>query len=393
MITYLLDHASPQLHLVILTRTDPPLPLSRLRVRNQLVEIRADQLRFTREEIATFLNEAMGLRLSTGDIAALEGRTEGWIAGLQLAAVAMQDGKDVHGFISAFTGSHYYIMDYLAEEVLSLQSETVRSFLLQTSILERMCGPLCDAVVDADQPESVDGQLMLETLEQMNLFLIPLDDERHWYRYHHLFADVLNRHLEQQFPHQLPDLHRRASRWYEQNGLIYDAIHHALMAGDQEHAAQLVDQYGCELLMRGEVVNLLTWIEAVEPYSQTLPWIAIQKAWALCLTGQLDRAEGPFQTAERLVSALEVTDNVQDDVRSSNGSPGLSREYAGGDPPGRTACPAGAGLFTRQQRFLLRPAKCSNFHSRRCQLDERQSGRSPTRLHGCCHDQPGCRKQ
>jgi len=284
MIAYLLDHASPQLHLVILTRTDPPIRLSRLRARNQLLEIRVDQLRFTREEITTFLNQTIELKLPASDIAALEGRTEGWIAGLQLAAVAMQDGKDVHSFISAFTGSHYYIMDYLAEEVLSLQGEKVRSFLLQTSILERMCAPLCQAVVDADQPECVDGRLMLATLEQMNLFLIPMDDERHWYRYHHLFADVLNRHLEQQFPHQLPNLHRRASRLYEQNGLIYDAIHHALMAGDQEHAAQLVDQYGCELLLRGEVVNLLSWIEAVEPYSRTRPWIAIQKAWAHCLT-------------------------------------------------------------------------------------------------------------
>ena len=156
MVAHLLDHMPPQMHLVLLTRTDPPLPLSRLRVRSQLAEIRADQLRFTRDEIAAFLNEAMELRLSTGDIAALEMRTEGWIAGLQLAAIAlqshiaMQDGKDIHSFVSAFTGSNYYIMDYLAEEVLSLQSERVRSFLLQTSILERMCGPLCNAVVEAD---------------------------------------------------------------------------------------------------------------------------------------------------------------------------------------------------------------------------------------------------
>ena len=247
MVAYLLDHIPAQMHLVLLTRTDPPLPLSRLRVRSQLAEIRADQLRFTREEIAAFLNEAMGLRLSTGDIADLEMRTEGWIAGLQLAAIAlqshiaMQDGKGIHSFVSAFTGSNYYIMDYLAEEVLSLQSESVRSFLLQTSILERMCGALCNAVVEADTPEQLDGQRMLETLEQMNLFLIPLDDERHWYRYHHLFADVLNRHLELQFAGKLPNLHRRASQWFEQNGFIHDAIQHALRAGDQVHAAQLVD--------------------------------------------------------------------------------------------------------------------------------------------------------
>jgi LuxR family transcriptional regulator, maltose regulon positive regulatory protein len=309
MMTYLLDHVPSQMHLLLLSRTDPPLPLSRLRVRNQLVEIRADQLRFRRDEIALFLNEAMRLDLSTEDIAAMEVRTEGWIAGLQLASIAMQGDKDVHSFVSAFTGSHYYIMDYLAEEVLSLQSETMRSFLLQTSILERMCGPLCNAVVGADTPETIDGQFMLETLEQMNLFLIPLDEERRWYRYHHLFADVLNRHLEQQLTSQVPKLHYRASRWYETNGLMYDAIRHAIMSGDQEHTAQLVDQNGCQLLMRGEVINLLSWIEAVEPYSQSLPWIAIQKAWALCLTGQLGRAEGPLQIAERLVSALEVSDN------------------------------------------------------------------------------------
>ncbi len=310
-LTFILEHQPPQMHLVLLTRTDPPLPLARLRVRNQLVDIRADHLRFTPDEIAVFLNKVMGLKLSADDIAAMEARTEGWIAGLQLAALSMQGCQDIHGFVSAFTGSHYYIMDYLVEEVLKLQPERVRSFLLETSILDRMCGPLCDAVVEADRKEPVEGQAMLEALEQMNLFLIPLDDERRWYRYHHLFADVLNRRLEHLFPHQLLELHRRASQWYELNGFIPEATHHALMAGDQRRVAQLVEQNGCSLIMRGEVVTLLKWIEAVESYSQTHPWLAIQKAWALSLTGRLDQVEQTLQPAERLISSLEPTVEVR----------------------------------------------------------------------------------
>lgn len=314
ILAHFLDHLPPRLHVLLLSRTDPPLPLARLRARNQLIDIRADQLRFTRQEIALFLNEAMGLKLSSRDIIALETRTEGWIAGLQLASLTLQahllapGGQDVHGFISAFTGSQYYIMDYLAEEVLKLQTEPVRSFLLQSSILDRMCGPLCDNVVETG---SIAGQAMLEALEQMNLFIVPLDGERRWYRYHHLFADVLNRQLEQLYPHQLPDLHRRAFQWYEQNGFIAEAIHHARLAGEKEYAARLVDQNGCTLLMRGEVVTLLNWIEAVEPYSRTLPWIAIQKIWSLCLTGQSDQAEGPLQTAEQLLASLELTDETR----------------------------------------------------------------------------------
>ncbi len=321
MVTHLLEHIPPQMHLLLLTRTDPPVPLAKLRARNQLTEIRVAQLRFTQTEIAFFLNEELGLRLSSNDITALEVRTEGWIAGLQLAAIALQatdsqahmaaqGGQDVHAFVSAFTGSHKYIMDYLAEEVLRLQAEPIRSFLLQSSILDRMCGPLCDNVVETSQAGPVNGQATLEALEQANLFIVPLDGDRHWYRYHYLFAAVLNRCLEQLYPDRVPDLHRRASLWYEQNGFISEAIQHARMAGDQERAAQLVDQNGCLLLMRGEVVNLLKWIEAVEPRSQTKPWIAIQKAWALCLTGQLEQVEGPLQAAEGLISSRELTDDV-----------------------------------------------------------------------------------
>jgi LuxR family maltose regulon positive regulatory protein len=305
IVTYLLDHGPPQMHLVLLTRTDPPLPLSRLRVRYQLVDIRADQLRFTRDEITYFLIEVMGLKLSPDDIAAMETKTEGWIAGLQLAGVSMQGVNDVHRFVSAFTGSHYYIMDYLTEEVLKRLPERVSLFLLQTSMLGRMCGSLCEAVVEPGVIEQTNGQAMLEDLERMNLFLLPLDDERHWYRYHHLFAEVVNLRLTHLFPQQLPELHNRASHWYEQNSMISEATHHAIMSGNQARAAQLVEQNGCSLLMRGEGFTLLKWVESVVPYTHTHPWLSILKAWGLALTGHLDQVEPTLQTAEGLFSPLD----------------------------------------------------------------------------------------
>jgi LuxR family maltose regulon positive regulatory protein len=191
-LTFLLDHLPPQMHLVIASRADPPLPLARLRTRSQLTELRAADLRFTPDEAAAFLNQAMGLSLSPEDVAALEARTEGWIAGLQLAALSMQGRDDIPGFIAAFTGSQHYILDYLVEEVLQRQPESIQAFLLQTSILERMTGPLCDALTDTG-----DGQTMLDRLEHANLFIAPLDDERHWYRYHRLFADFLRARLRQ----------------------------------------------------------------------------------------------------------------------------------------------------------------------------------------------------
>ncbi len=304
MFTHLFEHTPPQMHTIILSRTDPPLPLSRWRVRNRLMDIRADQLRFTPKEITGFLNEIMKLRLSHDEITALEVRTEGWIASLQLAAISMQGIKNKHEFISQFAGSHYYIMDYLVEEVIKNQPESVFSFLLQTSILDRLSAPLCEAVVNPDSNNPLIGQHALEDLERLNLFVVPLDEDRRWYRYHHLFADVLNHRLEQLFPAQIPDLHRRASHWYEQNGFFHEAIDHALAAGDRDRAAHLVDQNGCSLLMRGEVINLLKWIESVEPASQTFPWIAIQKAWSLSLSGEYDRAKIAIQNAERLISAL-----------------------------------------------------------------------------------------
>ena len=232
---FLLDHLPPGLHVVIASRADPALPLARLRARGELAEIRAAELRFTPDEAAAYLNEMMGLELTARDVAALEARTEGWIAALQLAALSMQGRDDVAGFIAGFAGDDRYVVDYLAEEVLQRQTDRVQAFLLQTSILGRLSGPLCDAVTGHGG-----GKAMLEALDRGNLFLVSLDDRRRWYRYHHLFADVLQARLLDEQPGQMPELHRRASAWYEQNGEQSLAIGHALAAGDFGRAADLV---------------------------------------------------------------------------------------------------------------------------------------------------------
>jgi LuxR family maltose regulon positive regulatory protein len=211
-LTFLLEHLPPQMHLVIATRDDPHLSLARLRARGQLTELRATDLRFSSSEAAEFLNQVMGLDLSAEDIAALETRTEGWIAGLHLAAISMQGHKDASSLIRSFTGSHRFVLDYLIEEVLEQQSESIQSFLLQTSILDRYTGSLCDSLTGQDN-----GQQTLEYLERANLFIVPLDNKRHWYRYHHLFADLLRQRMHQTQLEQIPALHLRASEWYEQN--------------------------------------------------------------------------------------------------------------------------------------------------------------------------------
>src|SRR5260221_3186980 len=243
-LTFLLDHLPPQMHLVIATREDPPLPLARLRVGGNLTELRVTDFRFAHSEAAEFLNQVMGLTLSAQDIAALATRTEGWIAGLQLAAISMQGHQDTTSFITSFTGSHHFVMDYLVEEILQQQSERVQTFLLRTSILDRLCGPLCDAVV---LDPSASGQKTLEYLEHANLFIVPLDHERRWYRYHHLFADLLRQRLHQSIASSPGDaeshvnaLHIRASLWYEDHGLEIEAFHHAVAANDLERAERLM---------------------------------------------------------------------------------------------------------------------------------------------------------
>src|SRR3989440_584873 len=257
-LTYLVEHLPPQMHLVIATREDPQLPLARLRARGHLTELRAADLRFTASEAAEFLTQVMDLSLSAADIAALEDHTEGWIAGLQLAALSMQGHQDVPGFIRAFAGDHRYIVDYLVEEVLKRQPEPVRSFLLQTAILDRLSGPLCDAVTG-----QAEGNARLEALERGNFFVVALDDKRHWYRYHHLFAEVLSAHLMAEQPDQVSTLHQRASEWYEHHSSAADAIRHALAACDFARAADLVELAWPGMRRSRQEATLLGWLKAL----------------------------------------------------------------------------------------------------------------------------------
>jgi LuxR family transcriptional regulator, maltose regulon positive regulatory protein len=298
-VTFLLNHLPPQAHLIIASRVDPPLPLARLRARGQMTEIRANDLRFTPEETAAFLRGVMGLDLPEESIAVLEERTEGWIAGLQLAALSVRGREDVAGLITALRGSSRYVLDYLAEEVLRSQPEDVRAFLLQTSILDRLSGALCDAVTDR-----AGGQEMLETLERANLFTNPLDDERHWYRYHHLFSEFLRDRLHRTQPDQGTWLHGKASAWFEHNGHVHEAVDHALAAADTENAARLIEENFRDMLAHGEATLLLNWMEALpEELLRSRPRLCIPCAWARLLTGQLEAAELCVQDLERMVDA------------------------------------------------------------------------------------------
>jgi ATP/maltotriose-dependent transcriptional regulator MalT len=297
---FLLEHLPPQLHLVIAGRADPALPLARWRGRGELIEIRAADLRFTPEEAAAYLNGVMGFALTAQDVAALEGRTEGWIAALQMAALSMQGRDDVAGFIAGFAGDDRYIVDYLAEEVLQRQPEHVRHFLLQTSILDRLTGPLCDTVTGQGG-----GKGMLATLERGNLFLAPLDDHRQWYRYHQLFADVLQAHLLDEQPDDVGELHRRASAWYEQNGEPSEAIRHALAAEDFERAAGLVELAIPALRRDRQDATLRRWLEALpEEVIQVRPVLNIGLAGALMVTGDVEGVEARLQDAERSLDAM-----------------------------------------------------------------------------------------
>ena len=294
-LTYLLEHLPPHMHLVIATREDPDLPLARLRARGHLTELRAADLRFTPSEAAAFLDQVMGLSLSAEDIAALEDRTEGWIAGLQLAALSLQGHQDIPGFIRAFSGDNRYIVDYLVEEVLHRQLEAVRRFLLQTAMLDRLHGPLCDAVTGQEG-----GNARLEALERGNFFVVALDDQRHWYRYHHLFADVLSAHLLAEQPDQVATLHRRASAWYEQNDLPSDAIRHALAAFDFARAADLVEMAVPAMLRSRQEATLLGWLRALpDELVHVRPVLSVGYAGALVAGGELEGVEARLRDAER----------------------------------------------------------------------------------------------
>lgn len=297
LLTFLLEHMPPSLHLVITTREDPTLPLARLRARAQLTELRAADLRFTVEETAVFLNQILGLNLSASAVAALEARTEGWIAGLQLASLSLQGHQaGTADFIDSFTGSHRFVLDYLIEEVLQQQPGNVQAFLLKTAVLNRLTGPLCDAVTGDDN-----GQDMLESLERANLFLVSLDNERRWYRYHHLFADLLRQQLHQSAAEDdIAALHVRASEWFEANGRELEAFQHAAAANDVARAARLIEGQGLPLYFRGEAVPVRQWFESLpEAEFEARPSLWVMYASVLTLTGRLhDTIEEVLQSAE-----------------------------------------------------------------------------------------------
>lgn len=308
-LTFLLDHLPPTLHLMISTRADPPLPLGRLRARGELTEIRADDLRFTEAEAALFLNERMGLQLSPAEVHLLAARTEGWIVGLQLAALSMQGQEDKGAFLHSFSGGHRYILNYLIEEVLNQQPRAIQTFLLYTSILPRLSAALCDAVIGADAPAAgtdappgPNSQALLEQIAQANLFLVPLDDLGQWYRYHQLFAEVLQYRLRQRQTARLPTLHRRASAWYAQQGYLADAIHHALLAGAFAEAAELIERIWPVLWEQGAIATLFAWMQALPADSAVALWgrptLYVSYAWGLALTGQMAAAEAALRQVE-----------------------------------------------------------------------------------------------
>jgi ATP/maltotriose-dependent transcriptional regulator MalT len=307
---FLLEHLPHNLHIVISTRTDPPWPLARFRARNQLVEIRAQDLRFSVEEAAEFLNRTMGLNLSAEDVAALDERTEGWAAGLQLAALSLQGRSDIPAFVKAFTGSHVYVAEYLVEEALQRQPQDVQAFLLQTSLLDRLNAGLCEAVVGrlerSNVPTFQPSNDILRYLERANLFLIPLDDEGQWFRYHQLFADLLQARLQKAFPKdEITALHLRAATWYEQNGYLVEAVQHTFSAGDYENAALLVDQMGQAMIFTDQHNILNNWLDALpNRIIQTRPRLQIYRLLIDLSKGTLDMFEQTLLEKEKLIKAL-----------------------------------------------------------------------------------------
>jgi LuxR family maltose regulon positive regulatory protein len=332
-LSFLLEHLPAQMHVAISTRADPPLPIHRLRARGQLTELRSGDLRFTVDEALAFLNAAMDLNLAREDVEALEARTEGWIVGLQLAALSLQGRADAHEFITAFSGGHHYVLEYLTEEVVRRQPEPVQRFLMQTSILDRLCGPLCDAVrFGCSEPPSTprgdavrfgeaesptgerDGETMLEHLRQRNLFILPLDDEYRWYRYHHLFADLLGNLLRKEWPPEyIQKLHLRACDWYERHGWTAEAVNHALVAKDFQRTARLIEDNSLAMVSRGELSTLLRWIEALpKEVALSRPWLCIHQAWPLTLADRADAAEPLLDQIERQVPLEDSSPESQE---------------------------------------------------------------------------------
>jgi LuxR family maltose regulon positive regulatory protein len=327
-LAFLIEHTPPQLHLLIATREDPDLPLARLRARGQLTELRAADLRFTATEAAEFLNRVMGLSLSAEVITALETRTEGWIAGLQLAAISMRGHKDIASFIQSFTGSHHFVMDYLVEEVLGQQPESIQTFLLRTSILDRLCGPLCDAVLLAPSAsghetagqessgQEPSGQMTLEYLERANLFISPQDNERRWYRYHHLFGDLLRKRLGQSLtPDGIAGLNIRASVWYENNDLMLEAFHHAAAANDIERAVRLMESKKMPIHVRGAATMILEWLETLpKSVLDARPVLWWKQAALLLVIGQPMDLEEKLQATEAALTSAALPGAEMDET-------------------------------------------------------------------------------
>jgi LuxR family transcriptional regulator, maltose regulon positive regulatory protein len=313
LLNFLIERQPAQMHIALLTREDLPLPVARLRVRRQMVEIRQADLQFTPEEVDDFLREGMGLTLSSREIAALEQRTEGWIAGLQLAALSMKYDPDPAGFIDSFTGSDRYILDYLLDEVFHHQSQEIQTFLLSTSVLDRFCAPLCDTVLEELLGQPVEtpslSQALLELVERSNLFLIPLDNHREWYRYHHLFADLLHHALHQAFPQKIPALHLRASQWLEANGFIQESVAHAFKAGNWQYSADLVERHAWNQITHSRVATASDWCNAFpEKVISRRPALCIFHAWALIIA--FKRSDFPaanirFEQAEAALAEID----------------------------------------------------------------------------------------
>ncbi len=310
-LAFLLDHLPPRMHVVIATREDPRLPLARLRARAQLTEVRAADLRFTAPEADEFLARVMGLDLSAEDMAALENRTEGWIAGLQMAAISLRGLDDPAGFIRSFTGSHRFVLDYLLEEVLLRQPAEVQGFLLRTSVLDRLCGPLCDAVLES-RPGF--GEETLRSIERANLFVVPLDDERCWYRYHHLFGDLLGKRLRQTLPAgEIDELHRRASTWYEQNGHPWEAFRHATVAADVGGAARLIEANLKDLRLRTDILPILDWLTSLpKTVLDARPLLWVRSATLALMILQTTGVEERLQAAEDALTGVELDETTRD---------------------------------------------------------------------------------
>ena len=347
-VTFLLDHLPPHACVAVTTRADPPLPVARLRARGELLELRAADLRFTTEEATAFLNDVMGLSLRPTQVAALDDRTEGWAAGLQLAALSMRNQADVDEFVAAFTGSHRFVLDYLVEEVLRGQPDDVRDFLLDTAVLDRLTGPLCDALTGDD-----DGRERLEELERANLFLVPLDDDRRWYRYHHLFADALRARLQARHPDRVPALHRAASRWHADHGELADAVAHALAGGDTEGAADLVELALPDLRQRRQDRTLRAWLrELPDDVVCRRPLLGAFRAWTYLSDGDLDGVTTWLDAADAALAAPPDHQAPPDRPDLPNGSHVL-------DPDG----PRAGAVRAREQELRTLPATIATFRA------------------------------